>query len=141
MSQQTAAAPEEMASFFDVRAESYDEHMREEVYEGEQDTFYKRVTSPIAETTASVNILDLGCGTGLELSWIFQKTPNAIITGIDMSAGMLDLLQEKHSQHANQLHLVQGSYVEVPFKENEYDYYTISKIITQCSLTKYSLSE
>jgi tRNA (cmo5U34)-methyltransferase len=121
MSQQTLSAPEEMASFFDVRADGYENHMHES-FEGKLDEFYTQVASQIPETAEVVRILDLGCGTGLELAPVFQKVPNAMVTGIDMSAQMLERLQQKYTQYAAQLHLVQGSYVEVPLKQNEYDY-------------------
>lgn len=121
MSQQTQTAPEEMASFFDTHAEGYEDHMRES-FEGMLEEFYERVALPIPETTEPLNILDVGCGTGLELGPIFQRVPSAEITGIDISARMLDLLLQRYRRCINQLHLVQGSYVEVPFKQNEYDY-------------------
>ena len=121
MSQQTQIAPEEMASFFDTRAEGYEDHMRES-FEGMLEEFYERVALPISETTGPVRILDMGCGTGLELEYIFNKAPNALITGFDMSAQMLELLQQKYAAYAAQLRLVQGSYVDIPFQENHYDY-------------------
>lgn len=121
MSQHTQSAPEEMASFFDTRAEGYEDHMRES-FEGTLEAFYERVALPISETTEPVRILDMGCGTGLELEYIFNKAPNALITGIDMSAQMLELLQQKYAVYAAQLRLVQGSYVDIPFQENHYDY-------------------
>jgi len=121
ISQQTPAAPEEMARFFDVRAEGYENHMRES-FEGMLEEFYAQVASSIPKTTVPIRLLDLGCGTGLELEYMFNKAPNALITGIDMSAQMLERLQQKYAQYASQLHLVRGSYIDIPFKFNEYDY-------------------
>ena len=40
MNQQTSALPEEMASFFDTRAEGYEDHMRE-IFEGTLEEFYE----------------------------------------------------------------------------------------------------
>ena len=114
MSQHTQSAPEEMASFFDTRVEGYEDHMRES-FEGMLEEFYERVALPISETTEPVRILDMGCGTGLELESIFQRIPGAEITGIDMSTRMLDLLRQKYAAYAAQLRLVQGSYVDIPF--------------------------
>ena len=121
MSQQTQTAPEEMASFFDARADGYEDHMRES-FEGMLEEFYERVALPISETTEPVRILDMGCGTGLELGPIFQRALGAEITGIDMSIQMLNLLRQKYVAYAAQLRLVQGSYVDIPFQENHYDY-------------------
>ena len=122
MSQQTQTAPEEMASFFDVRADGYDNHMITEVYDGDHELFYAQIVSPLSDTDAPVRVLDLGCGTGLELAYIFNKAPHARITCMDMSANMLELLQQKYAQQADQIECVQGSYVSEPFAQNEYDY-------------------
>lgn len=42
-------------------------------------------------------LLDLGCGTGLELDRIWQRDPRIEVTGIDLCRDMLDKLQAKHS--------------------------------------------
>ena len=65
------------------------------------------------------NILDLGCGTGVELDYYFKLNPSACITGIDLAADMLKVLKEKFSDKA--VTLIQGSYFDVPFEENSYD--------------------
>jgi len=124
MSQQTPqTAPEEMASFFDVRADGYEDHMRStEIYDGENDEFYSIMVSPIAKTSVPVRILDLGCGTGFELTYIFRHVPHARITCIDLSIKMLELLQQKYSQYAEQLEIVRDSYVTQSFAQNQYDY-------------------
>ena len=64
-------------------------------------------------------VLDLGCGTGLELDEFFALNPNAKVTGIDLAAGMLDALQKKFS--AKDITLINGSYFEVPFGEEKFD--------------------
>ena len=42
------------------------------------------------------NVLDLGCRTGLELDEIFKIYPQISVTGIDLSAEMLEELKRKH---------------------------------------------
>lgn len=42
-------------------------------------------------------ILDLGCGTGLELDRLWEISPNLEVTGIDLCADMLEKLRKKHS--------------------------------------------
>jgi tRNA (cmo5U34)-methyltransferase len=122
MSQHTQTAPEEMASFFDIRADGYEDHMITEVYQGKQDEFYARVVSSIPETDQTIRVLDLGCGTGFEVGHIFDKAPQARITCMDMSANMLELLQQKYAQYTRQIECVQGSYVTEPFALNTYNY-------------------
>ena len=65
------------------------------------------------------NILDLGCGTGLELDYYFQIDPSAAVTGIDLAPGMLAVLRKKFSD--KNITLIEGSYFDIPFPENHYD--------------------
>lgn len=111
---------EEMERFFDARACDYEEHMREVLrsFEG----FYGAIASPLRSTLAAIAVLDLGCGTGLELPGIWEKAPRARITGIDLSAAMLDLLRRKHEARLSQLTLLKGSYLELPFGVAAFDY-------------------
>jgi len=112
--------PEKMKEFFDLRADSYDDHMAEYVsnYEG----FYRAVAEPIPKTNKKIKLLNLGCGTGLELEYIFAKAPNALVTGIDLSQEMLDLLLDKYKNKAEQIEAIKGSYLDLDFKREEYDY-------------------
>lgn len=115
--------PEAMTVFFDRRAAGYDEHMRENVF---SDTtfsrFYQAVVAPIEKTDAPLTILDLGCGTGLELELLFQRAPNARITGVDLSPNMLDRLRERYLAHMSQITLVVDSYLTLPFGTQTCDY-------------------
>lgn len=110
---------EKMAEFFDVRAMTYDAHMRQVL---DVPAFYQAVASSIMPTDAPVTILDLGCGTGLELEYIFARAPRALVTGIDLSAGMLDQLRERFAVYADQLTLIQDSYLTRPFPAAIYQY-------------------
>ena len=62
---------------------------------------------------------DLGCGTGLELDFYFEKNPEADVTGIDLADDMLDVLEKKHGGKA--LRLIRGSYFEEDFGTAVYD--------------------
>lgn len=111
--------PEEMGPFFDARADGYDLHMRGVLRSF--DAFYAGLAAPLPATDAPIRVLDLGCGTGLELAGIWARAPRARVTGIDLSAGMLARLRERHAARAAQLELVQGSYLEVPLGEGGFD--------------------
>lgn len=112
--------PEKMEDFFNARADSYDEHMAE--YVDDFVEFYQNVASPIKPTETAVEVLDLGCGTGLELEYIFQKAPQASITGVDISEKMLALLEEKYTNKKQQITSIKGSYLDMVYSNNEYDY-------------------
>lgn len=86
----TADAPlEEMADFFSKRLDGYEEHMS--VWEESYKLFAQLLPLRCRK------ILDLGCGTGLELDYIWEKDPAIEVTGVDLCYSMLGRLSEKHS--------------------------------------------
>lgn len=107
---------EKMAAFFENRLNGYDEHMLTNI-EG-ADEFYKFTARQLPMKSGS-KVLDLGCGTGLELEEYFSLNPNAYITGIDLSEAMLNVLEEKFPD--KKLSLINGSYFDVPFENEKYD--------------------
>lgn len=84
---------EKMDDFFAARADGYDDHMLNEV--GGCREAYEKMAELIPDGTE--NLLDLGCGTGLELAGIFKSFPNVSVTGIDLSKAMLEKLSAKYS--------------------------------------------
>lgn len=79
---------EEMSEFFTKRLEGYEEHM----------SVWKNSYGKFAELLPlnCRKILDLGCGTGLELDEIWKKNAYIEVTGVDLCRGMLDVLRKKH---------------------------------------------
>ena len=106
---------EEMRAFFEARVDGYDEHMMTNI-EGLPEA-YVRVAALLPEGTA--RLLDLGCGTGLELDALFARFPTLAVTGIDLTQAMLDELARKHA--GRQIALQCGSYFDIPFEEGAYD--------------------
>ncbi len=111
----TADAPEGMRSFFAARVAGYDAHMLDEV-EGCR-AAYRTMAALLPETAET--LLDLGCGTGLELDAIFTRFPALRVTGVDMTRAMLDELAHKHAEKA--LTLRCESYLESEFGEETFD--------------------
>lgn len=107
---------EEMGAFFDNRLDGYEEHQLTCI-EGARD-FYP-FTASCLPSQPHANILDLGCGTGLELDYYFQINPSAAVTGIDLAPSMLMELRRKFSD--KDITLIEGSYFDVLFPENHYD--------------------
>ena len=106
---------ERMDDFFAARVEGYDEHMRAEV-KGCAEA-YLEVAARLPEGTGA--LLDLGCGTGLELEAIFARFPALAVTGVDLTQAMLDKLREKFAGKA--ISLICGSYFDVDFGEGRFD--------------------
>lgn len=107
---------ERMETFFENRLAGYDEHMLTNI-EGAAE-FYPFTAARLPMESES-EILDLGCGTGLELEEYFSLNPNAHITGIDLSAAMLKALSGKFPD--KDLRLINGSYFDVPFGYMKYN--------------------
>ena len=106
---------EEMGSFFNARIDGYEAHMLQEGNEG-----YVK-TAKLIPTTKGLKLLDLGCGTGLELDEIFKVNPTVQVTGIDLAEKLLEKLNQKHAARKSQLNLILADYFEYNFGENTFD--------------------
>lgn len=107
---------EKMDEFFERRIDGYDEHMLRDI---EGATEFYPFTASLLPTKDGAAVLDLGCGTGLELEWYLKLSPSAHVTGIDMSALMLAKLMQKLG--AYDVTTVCGSYFDLPLGEDLYD--------------------
>jgi len=124
---------EDMGTFFDRRADDYDLHMSggNDLYE----TGFISLLKNISFTSARLSILDLGCGTGAELKYIFDKTPNAHVVCVDVSEKMLDILRGKYSEYIDNLDIICQSFLEMEFGIEKFDY------IIACSTLHHLLAE
>ena len=107
---------EKMADFFDSRLIGYEEHQLSCI--GSAREFYPFTASCLPRFSGA-RILDLGCGTGLELGFYFEIVPDARVTGIDLAPGMLGRLRQKFPDRS--ITPILGSYFDVPFGENAFD--------------------
>lgn len=107
---------EKMGDFFDNRLEGYEEHQLTCIESAQE--FYPFTAECLPKEAGSC-ILDLGCGTGLELNEYFKCNPSAKVTGIDLAPGMLSALKEKFPD--KELTLILGSYFEEPFGAGAFD--------------------
>lgn len=116
--EETADEPlEEMDAFFDKRIDGYEEHMSP--WNKHYEWMASRLSAEWSGHGCMKTLLDIGCGSGLELDCIFEKFPNLHVTGVDLSTEMLRKLSEKHGER--NLELVQADYFTYPFGENCYD--------------------
>ncbi|MCL2495318.1 MAG: class I SAM-dependent methyltransferase [Oscillospiraceae bacterium] len=106
---------EPMAAFFNARAPSYDEVHIGHISGGlaTKDLVARYLPEGI-ET-----ILDLGCGTGLELPAIFARFPGAKVIGIDLAEDMLALLHERCAGF--NVETLCMSYFDYDFPVNHFD--------------------
>ncbi len=106
---------EKMSDFFESRLDGYDEHMLTIEFAKE---FYP-FTAKQLPFIKNCHILDLGCGTGLELETYYKLNPSAKVTGIDISKGMLSALKNKFK--GKDITLILDSYFDVPLGTNIFD--------------------
>ncbi len=102
---------EEMGAFFDARISGYEEHMS---FWSEH---YKRVAELVPQSAQT--LLDLGCGTGLELDRIYERLPDIRVTAIDLCESMLSELLKKHG--GRRLEVINDDYFKHGFGENRFD--------------------
>ena len=106
-----------MDQYFDSRVDVYDEiHQQTGISWGKQirDIVSKYIPSQ------KCKILDLGCGTGLELEEIFRKSPNSEIVCVDLSKEMLKKLEIKYKNY--NIKTINQNFFDIEFGKEEYDY-------------------
>lgn len=106
---------EPMRDFFTARVEGYEDVMLHNI-EGNRDGYVK-MAEILPQNVGE--LLDLGCGTGLELDEIFKTRPFIKVTGIDLTQAMLDKLKQKHLD--KNLTLINASYFDHDFGIEQYD--------------------
>jgi len=100
---------EKMQDYFNSRAKIYDN----DIVGNRLDEFYEKIANLIEVDGVNPKLLDLGCGTGLELEKVFEKYPDFRVTGIDLSSEMLKELRNKYKD--KNMNLICGSYFDVEF--------------------------
>ena len=112
-------ASEHMGEFFDTRADGYNAVM---FASSNSEEDYRRLGACFPETDEAVRILDVGCGTGIELDYIWERTPNAHITCVDVSRGMLNLLLKNHPDSHDRITLIEASYIDWAYPSSAFDF-------------------
>lgn len=107
---------EEMSEFFNRRVDGYEDHQLNAI-EGAK-TFYP-FTASLLPCGDNAEVLDLGCGTGLELRYYFALNPTARVTCIDIADKMLRVLENNYAD--KNIITVKGSYFDVQFGTERYD--------------------
>ncbi|MBR6186898.1 MAG: class I SAM-dependent methyltransferase [Clostridia bacterium] len=105
-----------MDDFFAARVDGYDAHMKRDI---EGASGFYAYTASLLPSAAGSRVLDLGCGTGLELEEYFALNPSAFVTGIDLSEAMLNALKAKFPD--KKLTLIRASYFDAPLGKSLYD--------------------
>lgn len=77
----------------------------------------------------SLSILEVGCGTGYNLTQLAEKYPNAQVTGVDLSADMLAIASEKVAKYDGRVQTINGAFGQLDLADN-YDLIVFSYCLT-----------
>lgn len=108
---------ESLPDFFNAVA-----HLWDAKFAGGCDSLHRAVAAQFPVTREPLRVLDVGCGTGLELAHIFGRVPSAEITAMDQEPRMLAELGTKYAARKGQITLLEASCVEWPAHLAEFDY-------------------
>ena len=108
---------ESTSEFFDGTA-----HLWDGRFGSTYQFLHTATANQIPSTDDAITILDVGCGTGLELEFIFERAPNARITGLDQAPRMLAELRRKYADRHDQISLVEASCLEWPKELSNFDF-------------------
>ena len=103
---------EEMSSFFAHRLDQY-----EGVHLAHWAAEYEALADYLPDGLST--LLDIGCGTGLELASLLRRFPDLRVTGIDLSAPMLEKLRQNYP--SSQVEIICADYFSYPFEGRQYD--------------------
>lgn len=111
---------ETMSEFFDKRASSYEAHMKG--FMQYLDDYYNAVAANIPRSNKIINVLDLGCGTGMQTIKLLEKCPNAKILALDVSPEMLGIYNNKMSAHNANIKTRNLSIFDYEYPLDTFDY-------------------
>ncbi|MEM6561565.1 MAG: class I SAM-dependent methyltransferase [Planctomycetota bacterium] len=107
----------DIRDFFDASAKVYDG-----VFEKSSHAqVHRRVADLIDATPRPINVLVLGCGTGLELPGILDRAPAARITCQDLCPKMLAEVRRKFADRLDQFDFIEGSYLDLDLPAESFD--------------------
>jgi ubiquinone/menaquinone biosynthesis C-methylase UbiE len=83
---QPASYYQQVAAYYDFDSRNFEERAKQNAVLGRIRQEFRAVSDPYV----SGNVLEIGCGPGLDLVYWAQRKPDAKIYGIDISPGMLE---------------------------------------------------
>jgi SAM-dependent methyltransferase len=109
---------EQTNRFFDSNAHNHDYNKK---------PYYYTWVQPYVEKYAPLKVLDVGCGTGAFIKEIVKFSPQAEITGIDPSKGMIKIAKEQLPQV--KFHVMDGFEVSQSFQGQHFDLIHIDSVL------------
>lgn len=125
--------PDEVAGMFDAAAKRYD--LLNTLMTGGVDRLWRIQMQRAVKPKPGERILDVAAGTGASAAPMARA--GALVTALDLSAGMLEEGRKRHPD----IEFVHGSATELPFDEGTFDAVTISFGLRNVQQPKAALSE
>ncbi|MDR2223263.1 MAG: bifunctional demethylmenaquinone methyltransferase/2-methoxy-6-polyprenyl-1,4-benzoquinol methylase UbiE [Flavobacteriaceae bacterium] len=115
---------QQVEQMFDTISGNYD-NLNRMISLGTDQGWRKKVLKMVSATNPT-NILDIATGTG-DLAILLSKSNAQKITGLDLSAGMLEVGKQKvKALHLDQkIEMIQGDSENLPFGDNTFDAITV----------------
>lgn len=104
---------------FDRWAATYDRSLLQGVFFDRMHGELIRVLRRLLHDVQSPRVLDVGCGTGRLLARLREELPEAALSGVDVSAAMVDVARGK--PELRDVHLEVGSAASLPFEAGAFD--------------------
>ncbi|MBF0596482.1 bifunctional demethylmenaquinone methyltransferase/2-methoxy-6-polyprenyl-1,4-benzoquinol methylase UbiE [Faecalibacter rhinopitheci] len=115
----------QVEQMFDNISPKYD--LLNRILSGGIDIQWRKDVIKIVKAAKPKTILDIATGTG-DLAIMMAKSTDAQITGLDLSAGMLEVGRKKVQAEGltNRVEMIQGDSENLPFADNTFDCITVS---------------
>lgn len=111
-------ALERIDAYFNSISETYDKRMQRPMTD--EDGYIVR-TAAVFPQRENVQLLDLGCGTGLELLPLLQREDGLRVTAIDCSEQMLDKLRVNLADYMDRVQPITADFLTADFGVERYD--------------------
>ena len=98
----------------------HQDHMTQ--YKNRRNEQLKHIALELAANKDSINILEVGCGTGICLQYLAQISNQFSLTGVDFSSTMLDEARRKTVDSPNPVTLLERSIWDLPLDQKKYDF-------------------
>jgi len=115
---------QQVEQMFDTISGNYD-NLNRMISLGTDQGWRRKVLKLVAETNPTT-ILDIATGTG-DMAILLSKTNAQKITGLDLSAGMLEVGRKKIKalNLDHRIEMIQGDSENLPFEDNSFDAITV----------------
>jgi demethylmenaquinone methyltransferase / 2-methoxy-6-polyprenyl-1,4-benzoquinol methylase len=115
----------QVEQMFDNISPKYD--LLNRILSGGIDIQWRKDVIKMVKAAKPETILDIATGTG-DLAIMMAKNTSAQITGLDLSAGMLEVGRKKVEAEGlnNRVTMIQGDSENLPFEDNTFDCVTVS---------------